>query len=203
MFTGIIRDVGTVRGIAKTKSGKRLSVATKLADVAPGDSVAVNGVCLTALEGEGLAFDVVPESLSRSNIGKLRKGARVNLETALRAGDPIGGHFVTGHIDGTGTVRGVARRRGVVLRVGVAPAMTKLMIPKGSVAIDGVSLTLVDVGRDYFTVALIPFTLQNSTLGHAKTGDTLNIEADMLGKYVLKSQGKLSRDLLSRAGFLK
>lgn len=177
-------------------------MSSRLTGIRPGESVAVNGVCLTALSGEGLAFDAVPETLSKTTLGSLRKGNRVNLEPALRAGEPLGGHFVQGHIDGTGEVREVARRRGVVLRVDVDPSLTRFMIPKGSIAIDGVSLTLVDVEADTFSVALVPFTLRHTTLGKLRRGDRVNVETDLLAKYAQRRKDGVTKDLLRRAGFL-
>lgn len=208
MFTGIIGEIGTVDHF---ESG-RLEIEAALAErLRPGDSLAVNGACLTVakIRGRVAAFDTVPETLSRTNLGALRPSDRVNLEPPLSAGDPIGGHFVQGHIDGLGTVAALDREGdAVVLKVRVDPSLAGRMIPKGSIAVDGVSLTIVDVDRDAFSVALIPFTLQHTTLGAAADGDGLNIELDMLGKYVQRLLGgskdaPADMDLLRRAGFLR
>lgn len=193
MFTGIIREVGRFAGPFRIE-------ADLAASLKPGDSLAVNGTCLTttAIDGRVASFDVVAETLSRTNLGALRDGDAVNLEPPLRAGEPFGGHFVQGHVDGTGTVESFEDG---LLRVRVPSELTRQMIPKGSIALDGVSLTLVDVGNGFFTVALIPFTLQNTTLGTAKT---VNIELDMLGKYVAKlvaPHSKVTLETLRRAGF--
>ena len=211
MFTGIIREVGRVDHALPGPEGLRLEIETALAErLSPGDSLAINGACLTVVKSHGhvAAFDVVPESLSLTNLGTLRPSARVNLEPPLAAGEPIGGHFVQGHIDGLGTVGAIDRQEeGVRLIVRVEPSLAGRMIPKGSIAVDGVSLTIVDVERDAFSVALIPFTLQHTTLGELRAGDRVNIELDMLGKYVQRFlEGQKNRpahmELLRRAGFL-
>ena len=200
MFTGIIQELGKVVQIRKSRAGRRLVVASKR-KAGKGDSIAVNGVCLTAVSNGGLTFDVVPETLARTTLGGLRKGSRVNLEPSLRAGDPIGGHFVQGHVDGTGEVRKFSRGKDRILHVDVDPQVSRFMVPKGSVTIEGVSLTLVDVDRDSFSVALIPFTLKHTTLGRLMLGDRVNIETDILGKYVLSKRAGVDKDLLDRAGF--
>lgn len=193
MFTGIIREVGRFVGRFKVE-------ADLVRSMKPGDSLAVNGTCLTAtaVDGRTASFDVVGETLSRTNLGALRPGDAVNLEPPLAAGEPIGGHFVQGHVDGTGAVESFENG---ILRVAAPAELTRRMIPKGSIALDGVSLTLVDVGDDRFTVALIPFTLQNTTLGSART---VNIELDMLGKYVEKLMPRgsnVTMESLRKAGF--
>lgn len=206
MFTGIVRERGRVAAAAPRAGGLRLTVRAALAGkLAPGDSLAVNGACLTAVRvGRGaVAFDVVAETLARTALGALKAGDRVNLEPPLSAGEPLGGHFVQGHIDGTGTVIGL---KAGVLRVRVEPCLARQMIPKGSIALDGVSLTLVDVTDDAFSTALIPFTLANTTLGKRAKGERVNIELDMLGKYVAKLVGRnqdsgVDMALLKRAGF--
>lgn len=153
----------------------------------PGDSIAVNGCCLTVTEilGTGLAFDVVPETLQRTSLGALSVGQRVNLERPLRLGDSLGGHLVSGHIDGIGTV--AARTDDgecSTMWIAVAPGLARQMAPKGSVALDGVSLTLVDVEDRRFSVALIPHTLSATTLGTKGVGDSVNVETDLLAKYI-------------------
>jgi riboflavin synthase alpha subunit len=169
--------------------------------VAPGASVAVNGVCLTALGGNGFAFDVIPETLSRTTLGKLRPGARVNLERALGAGARLDGHIVQGHVDGIGVVESLSRMAGAVTLVVRAPGVMDQIVPKGSIAVDGVSLTVVDVENGRFSVALIPTTLRITTLGRLRKGDRVNIETDVLAKYAQKKKPSVTLALLKKAGF--
>jgi riboflavin synthase len=190
VFTGIIAHIGTVRSLTPSAGGKRLTVdlGPLAAGLAQGDSVAVNGACLTAAappRGSEAAFDVVAETLSRTNLGGLRAGSRVNLERALRLGDGLDGHLVQGHVDGQAVVAGI-QRGGQWLIDFEAPELTPVMVAKGSVAIDGISLTLVEVTKSTFRVAVIPTTLAATTLGDRKTGDAVNIETDIIGKYVRK-----------------
>ena len=186
MFTGLVADKGTVRAVGDG----RLEVETALgAHLAPGDSVAVNGVCLTAVEPhvDGFAAEVMPETLRRSSLGPLEAGAEVNLELPLRAGDRLGGHVVQGHVDGTGTVAAV-REEGSsrVVRIDVAPELLRYVVEKGSIAVDGVSLTVSAIDNEAFEVSLIPETLERTTLGAAAAGRTVNLEVDVLAKYVEK-----------------
>jgi riboflavin synthase len=186
MFTGLVADKGTIRAI----TGGRLEVETALgAHLAEGDSVAVNGVCLTAVEPhvDGFAADVMPETLRRSSLGPLGPGAEVNLELPLRAGDRMGGHVVQGHVDGTGEVQSVRDEGNArVVRIGVAPELLRYVVEKGSIAVDGVSLTVSAIEDDWFEVSLIPETLERTTLGGAAAGTTVNLEVDVLAKYVEK-----------------
>ena len=185
MFTGIVRELGTVVSF----DGSRLVVAA--AETAPGaavgDSVAVAGVCLTVVEAEEgrLAFDAVPETLSRTALGRLGSGSAVNLEPSLRVGDQLGGHVVQGHVDGVGRVRSVTpeedSRR---VWIDCPEAVVRYCIEKGSIAVDGVSLTVAAFDDDGFEVALIPHTLAVTTLGRLAAGDEVNLEADVLGKVV-------------------
>jgi riboflavin synthase len=185
MFTGIVREVGTVAAF----DGSRLVVeAPETAPAAGvGDSVSVAGVCLTIVEGEDgrLAFDVVPETLSRTALGRLEPGIAINLEPALRVGDPLGGHVVQGHVDAVGRVRSVAPEQDS-RRVWVdAPeSVLRYCLEKGSIAVDGVSLTVAAFDDEGFEVALIPHTLEVTTLGRLEAGDEVNLEADVLGKVV-------------------
>jgi riboflavin synthase len=186
MFTGLVADRGTVRRI----HDGRLEIDTALgAQLAPGDSVAVNGVCLTAVEPhvDGFAADVMPETLRRSSLGPLEAGAEVNLELPLRAGDRLGGHVVQGHVDGTGTVE-AAREEGNarVVRIAAAPELLRYVVEKGSIAVDGVSLTVSAIGAEAFEVSLIPETLERTTLGDSAPGRIVNLEVDVLAKYVEK-----------------
>ena len=164
-----------------------LSAPGTAAEVAVGDSVAVNGCCLTVVEvdADGIAFDAVPETLRRASLGRLRRGQDVNLEPALRAGDPLGGHYVQGHVDGVGRVRS-AEPEGDGLRVWVdAPVdVLRYCVEKGSVAVDGVSLTIAALDSSGFAVALVPHTLAETTLASLEPGDEVNLEADVLAKYV-------------------
>jgi len=191
VFTGIIEAAGRVRAIEPRGDLVRLRVeAPRLAAEAwIGQSIAVNGACLTvtAVEDGCLAFDAVPETLARTSLGALAPGARVNLERAMRADGRFDGHIVQGHVDGTGRVRALERDGDDVrLRVACAPELARLLVPKGSVAVDGVSLTVAEVDDDGFAVALIPHTLAETNLGERRPGDLVNLEADVLGKYVLR-----------------
>ena len=191
MFTGLIADVGTVAALDRTDDGARLRIETELAgEIAPGDSVAVNGVCLTATAVEDGSFgaEAMNETLSVTSLGPLEPGSRVNLELALRASDRLGGHIVQGHVDGTAEVVGVTED-GFARRVRVRPAkeLLELAVDKGSVTLDGVSLTISDLGEDTLEVSLIPETLERTTLGELKEGDVLNVEADVVAKYVQRS----------------
>ena len=191
MFTGIIEAVGTVAGL-ETR-GQRVGVVIEApsvtAGVRVGDSVAVNGSCLTVtkIEAGRLSFDAVSETLERTSLGDQRVGARVNLERAMRADGRLDGHIVQGHVDGTGSV-GALDRNGddVRLRVQCGPEIARFLVEKGSVAIDGVSLTVVGVSDTGFDVALIPHTLTATNLGDRRAGDRVNLEADVLGKYVVR-----------------
>jgi riboflavin synthase len=184
VFTGIVAGRGT---ISSFESG-RLVVETPLPlEAAIGDSVSVAGVCLTVVEHDGpmLAFDVVPETLSRSTFGGVAPGASVNLEPALRAGDALGGHFVQGHVDGVGRVRAVEPDgNGRRLWIEAPPDVLRYCVEKGSIAVSGVSLTIAGLDDGGFEVALVPHTLATTTLGSLAAGDMVNLEADLLGKHV-------------------
>lgn len=198
MFTGIVEAKCAVKNA--TPAGGGLKLTLDLAGIegtpAPGESVNVNGVCLTvsSLDGSLATFDAVEETLSRSNLGNLKVGDSVNIERALRLGDRLGGHFVLGHIDGTGTLKRIEKlTSSSVFTVACEPKLTDYMIEKGSVALEGISLTLTSVSRGRFSIALIPHTLALTTLGEKKVGARLNIEVDMLGKWVRKLLGKGAR----------
>ncbi|HYZ29829.1 MAG TPA: riboflavin synthase [Thermoleophilaceae bacterium] len=187
MFTGIVEQMGEVQ-----KAGPRLAVSTPLAaELERGDSIAVNGVCLTAvvISGDRFEADVMEETLVRSSLGRLRQGDRVNLELALRVGDRLGGHFVQGHVDSTGRVETIDQREhSCVVRIGAPPELLRYVVEKGSIAVDGVSLTVVEVDAKGFTISLIPETLERTTLGSVVEGDPVNLEVDMLAKYAVKAQ---------------
>ena len=190
MFTGLVAGKGTVSALVPEGDGMRLRVETPLAaNLAAGDSVAVNGVCLTAREpGDGaFAADVVAETLRRSSLGPLAEGDEVNLELPLRATDRLGGHVVQGHVDGTGRVESVAEQGlGRRLRIAADPAVLRYVVEKGSIAVDGVSLTVAAVDDGGFEIALIPETLERTTLGGLEPGRAVNLEVDVLAKYVEK-----------------
>jgi riboflavin synthase len=196
MFTGLISDIGIVDGVASGDAGARLRIRTGLAgELAEGDSVAVNGACLTAAAVDADAFeaDVMNQTLERTSLGPLREGSSVNLELPLRLSDRLGGHMVQGHVDGTGRIAevsedGLARR----LRVEAPEEVRRYLVERGSVAVDGVSLTVASLGDGGFEVSLVPETLERTTLGQARTGTVVNLELDVIARYVER--------LLSRLG---
>jgi riboflavin synthase len=193
MFTGLIADLGRVVELDTGAGGARLRIATALAgEVKEGDSVAVDGVCLTAtaVDGEGFRTEAMPETLQRSSLASLAAGDAVNLELALRAADRLGGHLVQGHVDGTGTViavqpEGISR----VVEIEAEPELTRYLVEKGSVAVNGVSLTVSALGEGSFSVSLIPETLTRTTLGAIASGAKVNIEVDVLAKHVERLMG--------------
>lgn len=215
MFTGIVRHVGSVKSVRPSGGGSRLAI-----DLGPlaeglrqGDSVAVNGACLTAtdLQGAAAEFDVISETLSHTTLGTLRPGAKVNLERALAAGDTLDGHLVQGHIDGTAAVRTIKHDGQWTIEFSAQAELLGQMVSKGSVTIDGVSLTLANVSTDRFSVALIPTTLADTTLANLTAGVKVNVETDVIGKYVLRylqqiasgqAGGGLSLEALRQAGFM-
>ncbi len=188
MFTGLVADVGTVEAVDSGTDGARLRIATALGnEIGLGDSIAVNGVCLTATEADENSFatEAMNQTLDVTVIGALAPGARVNLELATRADERLGGHIVQGHADGSGEVVGItedgfARR----LRVALGPDLLRYVIDKGSVALNGVSLTVAELGTEWVEVSLIPETLERTNLGDAAPGDRLNVEVDVVAKYV-------------------
>jgi riboflavin synthase len=188
MFTGLIADLGSVKSVESGADGATLEISTVLAgELAEGDSVAVNGVCLTATAVDDGAFraQAMQETLRRSSLQRLRPGSRVNLELALRADGRLGGHIVQGHVDGTGTVAGL-REEGFarVLDIDVDDELARYLVGKGSVALDGVSLTVSELRDEGFSVSLIPETLTRTNLGEAQVGDPVNLEVDILAKHV-------------------
>jgi len=191
MFTGIIEGLGTVAQVRPVDGGSRLTVAAdfSLDGTGIGDSIAVNGACLTAvsLQGSRFAVDVSPETLSKTTFQSVKIGDRVNLERALRLSDRLDGHLVSGHIDGLGTITAKQREgNAIVVTYAVPEDLSRYMIPKGSVAIDGISLTINTCDKQSFSVSIIPHTAQITTIGLKDAGASVNIETDMLGKYVEK-----------------
>lgn len=192
MFTGLIADLGSVREVEMGSDGATLEISTRLArELGEGDSVAVNGVCLTAtsVREDSFRAQAMVETLRRSSLESLRSGSTVNLELALRADGRLGGHIVQGHVDGTGTIEGLreegfARVLDIELDAGPGEGLARYMVEKGSVAVDGVSLTVSELREDGFSVSLIPETLTRTSLGAAKVGDRVNLEADVLAKHV-------------------
>jgi riboflavin synthase len=189
VFTGIIRERGRVVAVERGAESVRLRLEAPqtAAGVAVGDSIAVNGVCLTAIavDDGALAFDAVPETIRRSSLGQLDVGDEVNVEPALRVGDPLGGHYVQGHVDGIGRVRSIASE-GPDVRVWIdaAPELLRYLVEKGSVTVEGVALTVTEVDEEGFAVALVPHTLAETTLASLAAGDPVNLEVDVLAKYV-------------------
>jgi len=194
MFTGIITHLGIFRGSRNGRRSITVEAPGLPGRLAAGDSLAVNGVCLTVTEKEGgrLSFDLAQETLGRTNLGTLRPGAHLNLELAATLETLLSGHLVTGHIDGPGRiVKLAARPPGKRLTVEFPPGLRPFLVPKGSVAVDGVSLTIAALGARTFEVELIPLTLKNSTLGTLRPGATVNLECDILGKYVYNYLSKI------------
>ena len=188
MFTGIVRERGRVVAAEANGGGIYLRVEARetAAAARPGDSIAVAGCCLTttAVEDGNLEFDAVPETIARTNLGRLAEGAEVNLEPALRAGEPLGGHFVQGHVDGVGRVRSLEPDgEGARLRLELDPELLRYCVQKGSLTVEGVALTVAALDEDGVEIALVPFTLRETTLSGLRTGDEVNVEVDLLAKY--------------------
>ena len=215
MFTGIVEELGVIKAVRRGADSAQLVIGAVKAieDSRVGDSIMVNGVCLTSVLFSERQFtaDVMAETLDKSNLGILKTGDRVNLERALRLGDRLGGHIVSGHIDGSGTITRLEKNDIAMLVTIKAPeAVMRYIIEKGSIAIDGISLTVVSFAKDAFQVSLIPHTARETTLGFKKTGDTVNLEGDIIGKYVEKMMGlrspgngsRLSIGFLAEHGFL-
>ncbi|WP_196604299.1 riboflavin synthase [Pectinatus haikarae] len=216
MFTGIIEEVGHISGIKNGASSVRLTIAAKkiLTDVGIGDSIAVNGTCLTVTQYTDKSFsaDVMPESVRKTSLGELKQGSLVNLERALKVGSRLGGHIVSGHIDGTGTIiEKKPEDNAVIVTISADKGLLRYIVKKGSVTIDGISLTVVDADYAEFSVSLIPHTASITTIGQKNTGASVNIETDILGKYVEKmllmqkaespQLSKINAEFLSKNGF--
>lgn len=211
MFTGIIEEIGKISNIKRGARSAILSIqASKvLEDAHLGDSIAVNGVCLTVttLNGDVFTADVMNETLSRSSLGSLRAGSPVNLERAMAAGGRFGGHIVSGHIDGTGRIASVTRDDNAVwFRIMADKKLLRYIVEKGSIAIDGISLTVAKTDSESFSVSIIPHTIGQTILGTRKVGDTVNLENDIIGKYVEKlmqnDKSGVTLDLLAKNGFM-
>ena len=199
MFTGLVEELGKIKSITKGTKSARLTIEGQvvLQDVKLGDSIAVNGTCLTVVEYTQRSFtaDVMPETVRSTVLAELKPGDVVNLERTLRLGDRLGGHIVSGHVDGVGLIRSKERSdNAIVVTIEAPPQVMRYIIAKGSIAIDGTSLTIVDYGTDWFSVSLIPHTASLTTVGLKETGSKVNLEADVLGKYVAKLLGLQNGD---------
>ena len=192
MFTGIINGIGVVTSVSKSRSAAEIIMRVRLGKfgrgVKRGDSVCINGTCLTTTrvsKGEA-EFEMVAETIRRTNLGQVKPGEMVNIERSLRVGDRLEGHFVLGHVDGTGVIEDIQKMSSeAIIWIKLDKSLAKSLVPKGSIAVDGISLTLVDIEGDHVSVSLIPHTLKLTTLGMKRRGDHVNIETDILGKYVL------------------
>ncbi|MFB3816515.1 MAG: riboflavin synthase [Candidatus Methylomirabilales bacterium] len=212
MFTGIVEAVGRVRAMARAGAGARIAIAAPgiLASLRVGESLAVDGVCLTvtAREADAVRADVSAETLARTTLGRRRPGDAVNLERPVQAGQPLGGHLVTGHVDAVGTI---ASRRGhgqeEIVRIRFPRALAPLLVLKGSIAVDGISLTVAELAPDAFGVALIPHTARATTLGRKRVGDLVNLEADLIAKHLARLEapaagtGGLTLERLKEYGY--
>ena len=215
MFTGIIEGLGTITELRQSGQGKRLALEADflLSNTKIGDSISVSGACLTvvAIEGKCIKVDVSPETLAMTTFGRSKIGDRVNLERALRLSDRIDGHLVSGHIDGMGTIKHKKNTgNAIIITIGVPESLSRYMIKKGSVAVDGISLTINNLGLDGFDVSIIPHTAKLTTIGFNKVGDLVNIETDMIGKYVERfvtnndkeTEKSVDMEFLAKTGFL-
>jgi riboflavin synthase len=214
MFTGIIEHLGKVKQVSLQANSAviAIDIGPLIDNVIPGDSIAINGACLTVTQiiDSEVHFDVSGETLSKTNIGKLTVSDHVNIERSLKIGDKLGGHFVTGHVDCVGAINKIENGTGqCTMWFSVSNEITNMMIKKGSVAIDGISLTIVDLKEKLFSVALIPFTLEATTIGFKKVGQKVNIETDMLGKWVKRilttndnTTSGVTEELLKAKGFM-
>lgn len=221
MFTGLIEEVGEINSISKSTKSAQISIYAShiLNDVKTGDSIAVNGVCLTVTDFSRNKFsvDAMPETLRRSNLGNLKKGSKVNLERAMCAGGRLGGHIVSGHIDETGKVKSIEKEDiATWITIEASSNVLKYVVLKGSITLDGVSLTVADVGQNYFKVSIIPHTKEETTLLEKNVGDEINIECDIIAKYLEKlfkfedksedksetNKSSISESMLREAGFI-
>lgn len=216
MFTGIVQEIGVVKAVNFSGNINKLRIECKavMKDAGLGDSIAVNGICLTvcSMGNNWFEADVMPETMRRTSLAHLKPSAKVNLEPALKIGERLGGHFVTGHIDGVGEIKESKREQNAVwVTFQASPEVLKYIVLKGSVSIDGTSLTVAEVGENTFSVSLISATLENTILGTKKIGEQVNIECDIIGKYIEKLLGteqrnctekkELDMDFFSQNGF--
>ena len=217
MFTGLVEELGKVKTIEKGAKSVRITIAAKkvLEDVKLGDSIAVNGTCLTAVDFDSTYFtaDVMPETVNKTVLAHLRPGDLVNMERTLRWGDRFGGHMVSGHVDSVGKI--IAKDQNdiaIIVKISVTPETSRYIIKKGSIAIDGISLTVVEATDTWFSVSLIPHTAKMTTLGYKRVGDSVNLETDIIGKYVEKllmpksseptpQKSGITMDFLAQHGF--
>lgn len=217
MFTGLIEETGILKGIRRSGNSCVLTIACSrvLEGSRIGDSIAVSGVCLTVTSADGSSFtaDAMPETLDRSSLGRMPAGSHVNLERAMPADGRFGGHIVSGHIDGTGTVRSIRNDENAIwYQIEAAPELLRYIVEKGSIAVDGISLTVARTDSETFSVSIIPHTQKETTLRFLKTGSTVNLETDIIGKYVeklmtpaqetQKEEGGLTEDFLRANGFI-
>jgi riboflavin synthase len=216
MFTGLVEEIGVLKAIGKGAKSAQLTIGADkvLQDIKLGDSISTNGVCLTVVTFSNNSFtvDVMPETMRRSNLKDLKPGSKINLERALRLGDRLGGHIVSGHIDGTGLVKTIeAEDNATWVTIEAGAAIMKYVIEKGSVAIDGTSLTVARVGKEDFKVSIIPLTRDETTLLSKKIGEEVNLECDMVGKYIERltmfnkdnnKNGEINLDFLKENGFV-
>jgi len=218
MFTGIVEEMGVIQSVEKSPAGTRLTImaAKVMRDLASGSSISINGACLTAVSrtDSGFSVDVTPETLAVTTLGTLTVGAPVNLERAMRVNERLGGHLVAGHVDGVGTIR-TRRQDGnaIVLTIEAPKEVLRFCVHKGSIAVDGISMTINELTERSFSLAVIPHTAKDTTLGLKQVGDVLNLETDLIGKYVerlLQERGQLAsqpppvidKDYLKRKGLL-
>lgn len=213
MFTGIIEEIGKIKAVRTGSETCILTVSAEkvLSDIHIGDSIAVNGTCLTVCKFDKTSFsaDVMPETMRRTNLGALKSGSPVNLERAMPMNGRFGGHIVSGHIDGTGSIQAFKKEKNAVwVKISAKPELLRYIIEKGSIAIDGISLTVAEVSNQDFSVSIIPHTGEETILLKKKSGDMVNLECDVIAKYVeklcsfQKSSGKITENFLAEHGFL-
>jgi riboflavin synthase len=211
MFTGIIQEIGLIQRILPGEAYKlRIRAEKVLEGVELGDSISVDGVCLTvvAFDTSGFDVDAMPETIEKTTLKFLQLGNRVNLEASLKLGDKMGGHWVLGHVDGTGKILNTKKvGNSIVYEISISDELSRFLIPKGSVAVDGISLTIIECGQQSFRIGLIPHTREHTTLGAKGVGDHVNLETDVMGKYIYKylkgaSGEGVTEDYLREAGFM-
>lgn len=211
MFTGIIQEIGTIQRVSPGQAYKlRIRAEKVLNGLELGDSISVDGACLTVVDFDTASFEVdaMPETIEKTTLKYLQLGSRVNLEASLKLGDKMGGHWVTGHVDATGKILSTKKAaNAVIYEISIPAELAEQLVPKGSVAVDGISLTIIECGRESFKVGLIPHTLHSATLGGKGVGNHVNLETDVIGKYVHRylkgaSGDSVTEKLLREAGFM-